>query len=76
MTVISTPKQMEFFRLAQFRAALRLEMVGMRHSSGRSARKAAADLLGLPPGTGRQALIDEINKRLEAPVANRAIGPL
>jgi len=52
------------FSLIQLRAAIRCEKVGMKHSSGRSARKRAALWLGLKANTPHDEVIAAITKEL------------
>ena len=67
-TVIETPEQVATARLMVLKQAVRLESVGMRHSSGRSMRKIACAELGLRLNTSYDdvvgALAKEIDKRL------------
>jgi hypothetical protein len=37
MTMLTTPESIALFRLATLRTALKLELLGMKHSSGKSA---------------------------------------
>lgn len=46
-TVINTPEGIALFRLLQLKGALKLEMLGMRHSSGRSVATQIRKELGL-----------------------------
>lgn len=57
------------FQLLQFKAAIRLEAVGMKHSSGRSVRKYACQRLGLPIDTTHQDVISAIQDELNARTA-------
>ena len=52
------------FYWAQLRAAVKCEKLGMRHSSGRSAKAAAARELGLKRNTTYDEVIAVINKKL------------
>jgi hypothetical protein len=52
------------WNLLQLRAAVKMEKVGMRHSSGRSARKRAAIWLGLKANTPHDQVIEAINTEL------------
>lgn len=61
MTVI-VPKDMFLWNLVQLRAAIRCEKAGMKHSSGRSARKRACIWLEIPVKTPH----DEVIKLLTA----------
>jgi hypothetical protein len=55
---------MELWNLMQLRAAIKMEKVGMRHSSGRSARKKAVIWLGLKANTPHDQVIEAINTEL------------
>lgn len=55
---------MTIFQLIQWRAAIRLEARGMRHSSGKSVRKFAALKLGLPANAKAEVVIAEIETYL------------
>lgn len=46
-----------YFQLIQWKAALRLEKVGMKHSSGKSARAHVARMLGVSIRTSYDELI-------------------
>lgn len=48
------------FNLIQMKSAVRLEKVGLKHSSGRSVRKRAALLLGLPTNAKHDDVINAI----------------
>lgn len=54
------------FQLLQWKYAISLEAQGMKHSSGRSARKHACRMLGLKPLTPHGEVIERINTILEA----------
>lgn len=53
------------FQLIQYRAAIRLEAVGMKHSSGRSARKAACLELGLPVRSDSMVVLIQLKAEIE-----------
>lgn len=53
------------WNLLQLRAATRCEKAGMKHSSGRSARKRAAIWLGLKQNATHDEVIAAINKELK-----------
>ena len=62
MTALTTPEQIERYRLATLRAALKLEMLGMKRSRGPSAYA----LLKKEGFTGTRAdILEQINKQLE-----------
>jgi hypothetical protein len=64
MAVINTPEGIARFQLAQWRAAIKLEALGMRHSSGRSVRKHAAIQLGMKPNAKADAVLAVLNEML------------
>jgi len=62
MPVLDTPDQIARFRLATLRAALRLEIAGMKRSRGPSAYA----ILKTEGFTGtRAAVLEQLNKHLE-----------
>lgn len=61
---ITEPSGMIRFHWVQLRAAVKCEKLGMRHSSGRSAKAAAARELGLKRNTTYDDVIAAINKKL------------
>ena len=61
MAVITGARQIEAFRLTAARGAIRLEKLGMRHSSGKSMRKAWAVHLGLKPTATAEQVIEAID---------------
>ena len=63
--MLTTPEQIERYRLAALRAAVRLEAVGMK-KRGRSAAAISRELLGLPRSAPYPAIIDELTQRIEA----------
>lgn len=69
-TVIEGPAQIETARLMILKQAVRLEATGMRHSSGKSARREVCRLLGMRANTSADdvigALAREIDKRIKA----------
>lgn len=64
MTSITDTSGMIRFHWIQLRAALKCEKMGMRHSSGRSAKATAAKELGMKCNSSFDDLIAGINKRL------------
>jgi len=56
---------------ATWRSALRLEALGMKHSSGRSVRKHVAQHFDLPVRTPHAALIERLTDEIEAIHKNR-----
>lgn len=62
MTILDTPDQIARYRLATLRAALRLEILGMKRSRGPSAYA----VLKKEGFTGtRAAILEQLNKQLE-----------
>ena len=62
MTALTTPEQIERYRLATLRAALKLEILGMKRSRGPSAYA----ILKKEGFTGTRAdILEQINKQLE-----------
>lgn len=62
MTILNTPDQIARYRLATLRAALRLEIAGMKRSRGPSAYA----ILKKEGFTGTRAdILEQINKQLE-----------
>lgn len=51
--------------LLQWRAAIKLEILGMRHSSGRSVAAHARRRMGLPKRGKKQEVLDVINDILQ-----------
>lgn len=67
-----TGKGIELYQLAVARSAIKLEKVGLKHSSGRSARKMWAVELGLKPTAKADevlAALDERIAKLKAEIA-------
>jgi hypothetical protein len=52
------------FQLLQWKAAIKLEKLGMKHSSGRSVRKHAAIALGMPPFCKCDEVLAKIQERI------------
>jgi hypothetical protein len=63
MTTIDTPEGINFFHLLSQRGALRLEIMGMRRSSGRSVYSIVKDEHGFK-GT-KQQVLDQLNEKIE-----------
>ena len=62
MTILDTPDQIARYRLATLRAALRLEIAGMKRSRGPSAYA----ILKKEGFTGTRAdILEQLNKHLE-----------
>lgn len=64
-TVLTTEDQIQRFRWAQRHAAVRLEKLGMRHSSGRSVTAVAKRELGLKRSATYDEVINAINDKLK-----------
>lgn len=62
--IFETPSDLETARLMILKQAVRLESVGMRHSSGKSMRKAACKALGLTANTGYDSVIGALNREI------------
>lgn len=67
--VLSGPIETMYGTFASAKAAIRLEEKGMGHSSGKSARKHWAKLLGLLPHTDHQVVIKELQRRMGAMIS-------
>ena len=66
---MTQPGAKEFVHLAQLKGAIKLEGMGMKHSSGRSALKFAKELYGF---TGnREAVLQQIAARMEELIAEK-----
>lgn len=63
--MLTTPEQIERYRLATLRAAVRLESIGMK-KRGRSAASISRELLGLPRSAPFPAIIESLTQRIEA----------
>lgn len=64
--VLNTPEAIDFFRLCQLRGALKMEARGMYHSRLGKIRKPVALMLGMKANTKIEAVIEEIQKRIDA----------
>ena len=65
--VLTTPEQIEMFRMAALRGAVKLEVLGMRgRHGGRPATVIARELLGLPRGTSKAKVLAALEAALEA----------
>jgi len=69
MNVIKTPDGIEYYRLATTKAAMKLEKIGLKHSSGRALRPAWASTLGLKPRDSYDTYIAELQKRMDVLLA-------
>ena len=61
--MLTKPEQIERYRLATIRAAVKLEALGMTRS-GKSATSIAKEILGLPKSTKRETVIHALNLKL------------
>lgn len=52
------------FQLSAAKGAIKLEKLGMRHSSGKSARKAWAKHFGMPANSTHEQVIERIQEEL------------
>ncbi len=65
MTVLNTPEQIALYRIAALKAAVKLEMLGLRRSSrGRSATAIARDELGLRKSAPRAEVLQALEAAL------------
>jgi hypothetical protein len=48
--------------LIVLRQAIKLEILGMKHSSGKTACKRAKDIIGLPKGTSKQKTLEVLEQ--------------
>jgi len=64
MHALTTPAQIDRYRLLTLRAAVRLETLGMTRK-GQSATTAARVLLGLPKSARRDVVLAALNTALE-----------
>ena len=55
--ILSTPEQIEMYRVLSLKQALKLELVGIRISSKVNANKIVCGMLGLPLRTKRENTI-------------------
>lgn len=64
---MTQPMERKFsgFQLLQYRAAIKLEKIGMKHSNGRSVAAHVKKLFGLPRTTSYDTLIQIINDTLK-----------
>jgi hypothetical protein len=64
-TVLNTPEQIALYRLAALRAAVKLEIRGLKASRGRRATVIAREILGLPKSTRKAEVLAAIEETLE-----------
>lgn len=72
MTMITGQDGIEYAQLAALKGAVRLEKLGMRHSSGRSMRARAARLMRLRPGAKHDTVINALQKRMDELLTKKA----
>jgi len=73
MTMLTTPAQIDAFRLASLRAAVKLEIYGMTRR-GKSATSIAKQTLGLPRNMSRELVFAALNSAvMEARYAEAVI---
>ena len=65
MTSLTTPEQISRFQLAVWRGAVKLEKVGMKHSSGRSVTAAMRKRYGLKRTASHDEVLACINKEMD-----------
>jgi hypothetical protein len=63
---VLTGDGIKFAQLAAAKGAIKLERLGLKHSSGRSMRRAWALHLGLKHNTPHGAVIEELERRMRA----------
>lgn len=63
--VLDTPDQIETAQLIALKGAVKLESLGMRHSTGKSMRKRAAIKLGLSTHASIDIVIGALNREIE-----------
>lgn len=73
MTVMLTGDGIVYAQLCALKGAVKLEKVGMRHSSGRSARKHAAKLMKLKPRASYDDVIAALEKRINEMLVAKAL---
>lgn len=64
MQVINTPNSIEYARLAVCKGMVKLELIGMKHSSGRSVTAAMRREFGLKRNASHAEVIGCIVKRM------------
>lgn len=67
--VIDTPEGIAYAQLAALKQAVRLESMGMKHSSGKSMRKVAAIKMGMRATAKADDVIGALNREMERLVA-------
>jgi hypothetical protein len=64
MTMLTTPEQIDTFRLMSMRSMVKLEALGMKRR-GRSATVIAKEYLGLPKSTKREEVVAKLTEQIE-----------
>jgi hypothetical protein len=65
MTTLTTPEQISRFHLASLKGAVKMEKLGMKHSSGHSATAHARKLFGLKRTASHDEVLACIQKELD-----------
>lgn len=65
MSIFATSNGILYSNLATLKGAVKLEAKGLHHSSGRSARKHACQLLGLRLRTPYEAVVKALANRMQ-----------
>lgn len=63
--IMDTPEQINTFHLIQLKQAVKLEGLGMIHSSGKSVTAHAKKMLGLPAGASREKVMETLEDRID-----------
>lgn len=71
-TVVEGKDDLDTAHLMVLKQAVRLEAVGMKHSSGKSMRKEACRILCLRPMTGYDTVIGMLNREINRRLLQRA----
>jgi hypothetical protein len=72
--ILDTPHGITYFQLAAMKGAVKLEALGMKHSSGRSVRKHACQILGLKPSTKAAEVVKALEAKLAEMLAEKQSG--
>jgi hypothetical protein len=65
MTTITAPEAIARYQLVTIKHMVKLEGLGLKHSSGRSATARAKEMLGLPKSTNRDTVLKIIEDMLQ-----------
>ena len=63
----------EYAQLAALKGAVKLEKIGMRHSSGRSMRRRAAIMMKLSPSAKHETVINALERRRNELLTKKAM---